>query len=194
MAKVVAALVPSGVPVSADMPAQDDFVDPSLGIEPGTPGPIKTLQTLTDYISGKQVKATAEEIEAVQVFARKLVDDLGYPKSHIQTRPQYRVRSTPSGGKTKGYPIDIAVFASAKKLEFEISIIVECKRKNRKDGEEQLKIYMRMAPSAKTGVWFNGKDHLYLLGNRPVAGQHCRLYLGSGSRSKISESGYAERT
>ena len=88
------------------------------------------MQTVTDYISGKQVKATAEEIEAVQVFARKLVDDLGYPKDHIQTRPQCRVRSAPSGGKAKGYPIDIAVFGSVKKLESEIGIIIECKRKN----------------------------------------------------------------
>jgi type I restriction enzyme M protein len=151
------------IPLAADMPVQDGLLDPSLGTEPGAPGPIKTLHTVTDYISGKQVKATAEEIEAVQVFARKLVDDLGYPKGHIQTRPQHRVRSAPSGGKTKGYPIDIAVFPSNKKLDSEISIIVECKRKNRKDGEEQLRIYMGMAPSAKIGVWFNGKDHLYSL-------------------------------
>jgi type I restriction enzyme M protein len=147
MAKVETAPQSQSIPLAADMPA----------------GPIKTLQTVTDYISGKQVKATAEEIEAVQVFAPKLVDDLGYPKGHIQTRPQYRVRSAPSGSKAKGYPIDISVFASNKKLESEINIIVECKRKNRKDGEEQLKIYMGMAPSAKIGVWFNGKDHLYLL-------------------------------
>lgn len=86
----------------------DALVDPTLGQAGESSGPIKTLQTVTDYISGKQVRASAEEIEAVQVFARKLVDDLGYPKSHVQTRPQYRVRSTPSGGQAKGYPIDIA--------------------------------------------------------------------------------------
>jgi type I restriction enzyme M protein len=162
MAKVATASV-SDIQNLADVPILGDLVDPSLGAESGAAGPIKTLQTVTDYISGKQVKATAEEIEAVQVFARKLVDDLGYPKDHIQTRPQYRVRSAPSGGKAKGYPIDIAVFGSVKKLESEIGIIIECKRKNRKDGEEQLKIYMGMAPSAKIGVWFNGKDHVYLL-------------------------------
>lgn len=143
--------------------AAQDLLGPSIAAEPGAPGPIKTLKTVTDYISGKQVRATAEELEAVQVFAHKLVDDLGYPKFHIQTRPQYKVRSTPSGGKAKGYPIDIAVFASDKRLESEIQIIVECKRKNQKDAEEQLKIYMGMAPSARIGVWFNGKDHLYLL-------------------------------
>src|SRR5262249_31083058 len=39
---------------------------------------------------------------------------------------------------------------------------VECKQKTRKDGEKQLKIYLTMC-SAQIGVWFNGRDHLYLL-------------------------------
>jgi type I restriction enzyme M protein len=168
MAKASVADMSTPSETSEPTPAEAAPADPLLGPEPGSPGPIKTLQTVTDYISGKQVKASAEEIEAVQVFARKLVDDLGYPKSVIQTRPQYRVRSTPSGGKAKGYPIDIAVFSSDKRLESELQIVVECKRKNRKDGEEQLKIYMGMAPSAQIGVWFNGNDHLYLL--REVGG------------------------
>ena len=88
MAKAATVPLPPPTPGSADGPAPADLIDPSLGPESATPSPIKTLQTVTDYISGKQVKASAEEIEAVQVFARKLVDDLGYPKSHIQTRPQ----------------------------------------------------------------------------------------------------------
>jgi type I restriction enzyme M protein len=40
---------------------------------------------ITDFISGTQVKATPEEVEAVQVFARRLVEDYGYPAAHIQT-------------------------------------------------------------------------------------------------------------
>jgi len=43
---------------------------------------------IRDYISGLPVKATPEETEAVQVFARRLVEDFGYPKTHIITRPQ----------------------------------------------------------------------------------------------------------
>lgn len=35
---------------------------------------------LVDFISGKEVKATPEETEAVQVFARMLVEDYDYPK------------------------------------------------------------------------------------------------------------------
>ena len=49
-----------------------------------------------DYISGEPVKATPEEMEAVQVFAHQLVEDYGYKKEQIQTRPQYRVKGRPS--------------------------------------------------------------------------------------------------
>ena len=66
-----------------------------------------------DFISGQEVKATPEEIEAVQVFAKQLVEDYGYPKDHIQTRPQFRVKVRPSDTK-KEYPVDIAVFPTTK--------------------------------------------------------------------------------
>ena len=59
---------------------------------------------ITDFISGELVKSTPEEIEAVQVFSRILVEDYNYPKSNIQTRPQWRVNSRPSDTK-KEYPI-----------------------------------------------------------------------------------------
>ncbi|SRR6266581_8418521 len=51
---------------------------------------------IADFISGLPVKDTPEERDAVQVFARRLVEDYGYPKELIQTRPQYRVRKRPS--------------------------------------------------------------------------------------------------
>lgn len=63
-----------------------------------------------DYISGKEVKATPEEVEATQVFSKILVEDYNYPKSHIQTRPQFFVKVRPSDTK-KEYPVDIAVFS-----------------------------------------------------------------------------------
>lgn len=117
---------------------------------------------VADYISGVRVRASEEEIEAVQVFSRKLVEDFGYPKSHIATRPQFRVRPRPSEESSRrGYPVDIAVFSSEKRLEDQAFIIVECKKPTRKDGESQLKLYMTMS-SAQLGVWFNGRDHLYL--------------------------------
>jgi len=40
---------------------------------------------LIDFISGEEVKATPEEVEAVQIFSKQLVEDYGYPKEHIQS-------------------------------------------------------------------------------------------------------------
>ncbi|MBP7479946.1 MAG: N-6 DNA methylase [Spirochaetaceae bacterium] len=113
-----------------------------------------------DFISGYSVKATPEEIEAVQVFSKILVEDYNYPKSYIQTRPQWRVKVRPSDTK-KEYPVDIAVFSSKEHSEENIEIIIECKKKNRKDGKTQLQDYLRFS-KAQVGVWFNGEERLYL--------------------------------
>jgi len=115
---------------------------------------------ITDYISGNRVKATPEEIEAVQVFAKRLVEDYGYPKNYIQTHPQFRVRKRPSD-EEKSYPVDISVFSSDEKIEEYLYIVVECKQKVRKDGIEQLKLYLSMSPST-IGAWFNGEEHVYI--------------------------------
>jgi len=116
--------------------------------------------TLTDYITGEPVRATPEERDAVQVMLRRLVEDYNYPKSHIQSHPQHRVRRSPSD--TSGsFPVDIAVFTADSKQESELQIVVECKRPTRSDGLEQLQLYMEMS-AASIGVWFNGLDHLYL--------------------------------
>ena len=115
---------------------------------------------ITDYISGIEVRATREEYEAVQVFARRLVEDYGYKKSQIQTRPQFRVRSSPSDN-ARSYPVDIAVFKNDQRIEDNLYMVVECKKKTSKEGLAQLKLYMDMSP-ADLGVWFNGDAHLYI--------------------------------
>jgi type I restriction enzyme M protein len=115
---------------------------------------------IVDFISGEQVKSTPEEIGAVQIFARQLVEDYGYPKEHIQTRPQFRVKARPSDTK-KEYPVDIAIFPNEKKQEDDVYIIVECKKKNRKDGKTQLQDYLRFS-KAFLGVWFNGEERFFL--------------------------------
>ena len=115
---------------------------------------------IQDFISGRWVKATPEEVEAVQILSRRLAEDYGYDREQIQTRPQFRVRKRPSDEK-KSYPVDIALFKTARKIEDNLFLIAECKKKNRKDGLAQLKIYMDMSP-AEVGVWFNGQDHVYL--------------------------------
>ncbi|MDR0969416.1 MAG: N-6 DNA methylase [Lentimicrobiaceae bacterium] len=114
---------------------------------------------IRDYISGQQVKATPEEVEAVQVFSKILVEDYGYPKENIQTRPQFRVKASPSD--TKGYPVDIVVFSNVEKNDKDAYIIIECKKKTRKDGLDQLKDYLKFS-NAYIGVWFNGSETLFL--------------------------------
>lgn len=128
----------------------------------GSPLPQEELKPghISDYISGQPVKATPEEMEAVQVFARRLVEDYGYPKGHIQTRPQHRVRKRPSD-EEKSYPVDIAVFRSKERTEDDLFMVVECKKKTRKDGIAQLKLYLDMS-AAEVGVWFNGREHEYI--------------------------------
>lgn len=116
---------------------------------------------IRDYISGEPVKATPEEVNAVQVFSRILVEDYGYPSTHIQTRPQFRVKARPSDLK-KEYPVDIAVFNDDAHSEKNAYIIVECKKPNRKDGRKQLEIYLSMS-DAEIGVWYNGKEKLCVL-------------------------------
>lgn len=115
---------------------------------------------LVDFISGEKVKATPEEVDAVQVFSHQLVEDYGYSKEQIQTRPQYRVKACPSDS-ARSYPVDIIVFSGKKKNEDSEYIIVECKKKTRRDGLAQLQDYLRLC-NARLGVWFNGLDRVFI--------------------------------
>ncbi len=116
-------------------------------------------EKIIDYISGEEINATPEEKEAVQPFLRILVEDYGYPKDMVQAHPQYRVRSHPSD--KKGYPIDIAVFENDNTGRKHLKIVVENKKKTRKDGKEQLKDYLKFC-EARIGIWYNGQESLYL--------------------------------
>lgn len=113
-----------------------------------------------DFISDILVKDTPEEREAVQPFSKALIEDYGYPKGLIQTRPQFRVKARPSD-TTKEYPVDISVFSDENKNDDSIYIVIECKKKNRKDGVLQLQDYLRLS-RASLGVWFNGVDRVFL--------------------------------
>lgn len=115
---------------------------------------------IEDFVSGQPVKASREEVDAVQVFSRMLVLDYGYPKEFIQTRPQWRVKVRPSDTRRE-YPVDIAVFDAEDHRDDNIQIIVECKKPNRRDGKSQLKDYLRFS-SSQLGVWFNGDEKLFL--------------------------------
>ena len=114
-----------------------------------------------DYVSGQWVRSGVKEHEeAVNIFSQRLVEELGYSKLQVQTIPQFRVKVSPSGQEK--YPVDITVFKDEKKSYDNVFILVECKQPNRKDGRKQLDIYLNLVPSVEIGVWFNGKEHLYL--------------------------------
>jgi type I restriction enzyme M protein len=126
---------------SPQEPEQDDHLIDSEEEGQTPPNEIIAAGFVTDYISGQSVRATPEEVEAVQVFARRLVEDFGYPKNHLITRPQYRVRRRPSEVK-KSYPVDIAVFSNKRKADQDLLMVVECKAESIKEGRKQLEIYL----------------------------------------------------
>jgi type I restriction enzyme M protein len=115
---------------------------------------------VTDFISGRSVQAKPEEMLAVQPFSKQLVEDYGYPKEHIRSRPQWHVKAHPSD-RVKAYPVDLAVFAGAQHRDEDLYVVVECKKPDRKDGRSQLEDYLRMS-RAELGVWFNGHERLFL--------------------------------
>jgi type I restriction enzyme M protein len=53
---------------------------------------VSASRRLIDIVSGLEVPNTPEETDAVQPFARQLLEDYGYPRAHIGTRPQWRVK------------------------------------------------------------------------------------------------------
>jgi type I restriction enzyme M protein len=115
---------------------------------------------ILDFISQTEIKSTPEELEAVQVFSKILVEDYGYPKECIQTRPQFRVKGSPSDNSYK-YPLDITIFKTKEKKRGEEFIVVECKKETREDGIGQLKDYLKFC-EAELGVWFNGNSTQYI--------------------------------
>ena len=116
---------------------------------------------IVDYISGLEIEGGKEEVEATQPFSKMLVEDYGYPKDIIQTRPQFRIKKAPSSIK-EDYPLDICIFENNQKLKEELKIIIECKSPDLKTGKTQLENYLQLT-SASLGVWFNGNESLYLV-------------------------------
>ena len=117
--------------------------------------------TTEDIISGQQVVARPEEVEAVQPFAEELITIYEYPRESVRTHPQWLMQRSPSDEKGT-YPADIVVFKDQRHKRGGEYIVVECKRKNRKDGKKQLEKYLGLS-SARLGVWYNGQERLFLL-------------------------------
>jgi len=106
-----------------------------------------------DILSREPIKWTPEE-EVRQLFIKKLIKEYKYPKSHI--KKEVSIKSGQTETKKKA---DIVVFHNDKNFRPEENayIIVECKKKDRKDGLDQLETYLSNT-TAEYGVWFNGKD------------------------------------
>lgn len=112
---------------------------------------------LYDYITKKEIPNKPENREAKVVLEERLHKEYLYDLDEMQ--PEYEVRK---GSVKIGYA-DIVIFNNNKDRSQEnIKIIVECKRKNRKDGIEQLKTYLAGCQSAEYGIWFNGNDITYI--------------------------------
>lgn len=115
-----------------------------------------------DQLSGREIVAGPEEIEATQPFVSYLQQKLGWNPRQMMTRPQWRVPKQPSGHRPSGYPIDIAIFDSAEHIgqSEHVRILVECKSPTREEGIDQLKTYLSLEPEARLGIWFNGQSHV----------------------------------
>ena len=111
---------------------------------------------IRDAVSNKWIKKTPEE-EVRQLYIQKLIKEYKYPKSYIKT--EVKIISGQTETKKRA---DIVVFRDDKNFRPEENayLVIELKKKDRKDGEDQLKSYIN-STTAEFGVWFNGKDIAY---------------------------------
>jgi len=117
----------------------------------------ETAGYIRDFITGEYIPGKPENIGAKIVFEERLHKEYGYDLE--QMRPEFKIQK----GSTLIGPADIVVFHDGEdKTQDNIYIVVECKRKERTDGIQQLKTYLAPLPSAKYGVWFNGVETVYI--------------------------------
>lgn len=107
-------------------------------------------------ITGKMRKEAPEEYVR-QEYCRILLDVYKYPKEFIDVEFPIKVGST-------NKRVDIVVFNNSIKSQDNICWIVETKKKDEKEGVEQLWSYMA-ATTARFGTWTNGDNILYYYKN-----------------------------
>lgn len=128
-----------------------DVIESSVGLEQPED------KKLFDYITKEEIQNTPENREAKVVIEERLHKEYGYDLD--QMLPEFRVQK----GSTLIGPADVVIFNDTKdKTQDNIFAIIECKRKDRSDGIEQLKTYLAGVQSAEYGIWFNGDDIVYI--------------------------------
>ncbi|WP_287417829.1 N-6 DNA methylase [Oceanithermus sp.] len=111
------------------------------------------------YITGELRKDTPEE-RVRQEWARKLVEEYGYPKRNIGVEV-----TVPMGRARKR--ADLVIYEDGKPQEIEhIRIIVEAKQEkikpqDKKKGIEQLKSYLSACPNAEWGLWVGSERQAF---------------------------------
>ncbi len=109
------------------------------------------------YIRGVEIVETPEE-KVRQEYARRLVEEYGYPKEFIDVEVPIQL------GRDESKKADIVVYRSRQDREKRENhyIIIECKEPDIKfpDGEKQLKSYIN-ATTAQIAVWTNGVEFKY---------------------------------
>lgn len=107
-------------------------------------------EKIHDYATGKERTKTREEVVRQQ-FERILIDDLGYPKSHVDI--EFPIRR---GSKGRAESADIAVFNSPSHDQTNLRLIVETKAPG-ESFDNQVFSYAT-ATTAEYAVWFDGLD------------------------------------
>lgn len=117
-------------------------------------------------ITGKMRKETPEEYVR-QEYCRILLDVYNYPPDTIDVEYPIKVGSS-------NKRCDIVVFNSGEKSQDNILLIIETKKKDEKEGVEQLWSYMS-ATTASFGTWTNGDNILYFYKDSSHLNRYSRL-------------------
>jgi type I restriction enzyme M protein len=112
---------------------------------------------IVDVIDPSTTRADTPEERVRQEYARVLVEEYGYPRDRIVLGATIHIGREP-------YYADIVIYGSAdaalRRLQGEVTLVVETKKPNLEEGKGQLVSYI-FASSAQGGVWSNGEDVAY---------------------------------
>ncbi|MFZ5596753.1 MAG: N-6 DNA methylase [Bacillota bacterium] len=109
-----------------------------------------SVEYIEDYATGRKVRNTPEE-KFRQLFEHILIDDLGYPKEHIDIEVVIQ-----RGAKRNAEEADIVVYKNSNKTQENAYIVIEIETPN-KSYDLQALSYVTATP-APYCVWFAGYE------------------------------------